>query len=189
MPCIAVLGRIAIDPFFRQCGGGGGSSGGGGGLTNQQAETQAFRLAEQWLKKPACRQLFGAFDPSVVLQGLDATGSFSIFPNSITLSFVAFPFGVTSVDAYTFPGLNLQIPGVYGITATILVNTNAFITGAGAATEISDLADTILHELGHAYNFVPSFGGSQIVFDSPVLFPSGQAANENLISTDCEGGQ
>ena len=54
MPCIAALGRISIDPFFRPCGSGGGSSGG-----RSAYRPMGYNGARLDLAKKNCYQILG----------------------------------------------------------------------------------------------------------------------------------
>jgi RHS repeat-associated protein len=196
-PCVLAVPRVGMDPFFHPCDPGGGG-GGGGVSTTQQVISAAEKLAEQWLKKQSCSQLFGnGFNPATVLQALASSGKFTSGFTQMTMTFASF--GSSALDGLTLPTENpaafgIGMPGsafMLGLGAAIFINTSAFSGyGSDAAAET---AVSLIHELGHAYNFIPLSCGSSIVPDGLLAgnVPFGNTTvspslyNDLLVEKDC----
>jgi RHS repeat-associated protein len=155
----------------------GGSGTSGGSLTIDQITQMAEQQAIQWLQNnPNCRGLFGTgFDPAQVLASLETSGQFISGFHDITLSF--FNFGINAVGGLTVPNPNAVLSAlggpILGLTlgsgASIAINTGAY----SQYDPVASVADTIIEELGHAYNLTLGSGGSSIVYDG-LLAPSYQ---------------
>jgi hypothetical protein len=136
-----------------------------------RATTQALKA----LQNPDCAKLFGVADPAAVLNDLvqnDLTVGPIKSPAGTTIS--ATTGGTTLVTANgTFNGAEIKINDVAG----------AFVTGS-----LNDQIVTLLHELGHAINFIDGPGTSQIVNDGSALGAAGIQASMNntaLVKQNC----
>jgi hypothetical protein len=94
-----------------------------------------------------------------------------------------------SSEGVTIPYENGLAAGLFGPVlgyflgggAAITINTNSSTSfGQGYVPEV---AATILHELGHAYNLTPGSGGSSIAYD--VGNPTASLNNDSLIRNNC----
>jgi len=143
-----------------------------GVLTGGMVYSNAGQVALQWLKNPSCQKLFGTGlgNPENVLQSLLNTGSFD---GLITLNTSYIPItSSTTLGGFTLPTPVGMLGAVTGTGAVITINQNIPIvpTGSAEATNaINDVAETLIEELAHAYNYTMGSGGSTIVNDNPVL--------------------
>jgi hypothetical protein len=167
-------------------------------LTVSQIASRAEQLAKQWLKDPKCQSIFdlsgNGFNPLVVLQSLISTGSYSSGLHTITLQFTNVTGPYSGADGLTTPNLNpvaalLPFPvGEYvGLGASVVINTGQF-GGYDPSSVVQEIAATILHELGHAYNFTPGSGGSSMSYDGALAPGGSQAAsnaNSSIVNQDC----
>jgi RHS repeat-associated protein len=158
-------------------------------LTGGQVLSNGEQLALKWLQNPNCQKLFGAGlgNPENVLQSLISNGSFG---GVIALTTTYIPF----VSSTTLGGVTVPVPlqaggGVLtGIGALIDINSNVPSAPGGvlATNAIDDVAETLIEELGHAYNYVPGSGGSSIAYDNPVVVGTTPGQNNfTTIMQDC----
>ena len=163
MPCIAVLGRISIDPFLRPCGSGGGSASGGGNA-NQSALDTAKKDLEGDLAKPDCAKDFkyasndinkltsiGFRDYGTVTEATAPDGSLQVTSselglyNQVTKS-INLNSAINWSDPNNTPAIVNGQSGIYPALAAeaAYINVPTLTTG-----QFMDLI--ILHELSH-YN-------------------------------------
>jgi hypothetical protein len=145
----------------------------------------ALALAEKWLHdSPKCDSLYGnAQTRQGVFNPITFAASFySQAGNKYGgASFALLPLPVAAITEPLPP----MVAGYYvtGYLAGVFINTitipglNAWNNGG-----TFDNAITLLHEMGHVYNFIVGSGGSQIKFDT--LF-FGSNANSDLVIKDC----
>jgi hypothetical protein len=165
--------------------GGGGGSGTAPETPEQRARRAAAFLADavnaavSALKNNgACRGLFGpGLNPHQVLEGLAAGTAFG------SISFAELPVGV---DAQTKPREEtrqvLEDGSVFYGEVDIVITTRD--TGTkywlGQAATVNDRARILIHELGHAFNFLLGTGGSQFEHDMrPDGSPDAEAQKRN----------
>ena len=145
---------------------------------------RAGSLAERLLANPDCAELFNVggvgMDPATLLQKLlgddDSLGS-------ITFGFIADP----SASAMTKQGIGA--PPDAGPIAIIRLNNDR--EGDWFLQEPLQQAGTLLHELGHAYNFIYGAGASKIANGDNPNTLAGQAlqdANQTNIYDKCLSG-
>ena len=167
----------------------GGPSGGGGGATPQEQKgmratyntstllgnqvlSNGEQLALKWLNSPSCQALFGSGlgNPDNVLQSLLTTGSFGGGQITLTTGYIPL------VSSSTLGGVTVQTPlGMLGAVvatgAAIFINSNVLPAPAGvqATNATQDVSETLIEELGHAYNDTSGSGGSTIAYDNPFV--------------------
>jgi hypothetical protein len=135
---------------------------------------KAANLAIKALQSPGCAKLFGVTDPASLFGSLvqdDLTIGPIVSPPGTTVS--ATTEGTTLVTPNgTFPGAEIKINDVAG----------TFVTGT-----LNDQIVTLLHEFGHAVNFIDGAGTSQIVDDGPSVPGGVQKSMDNtaLVKQDC----
>lgn len=176
----------------------GGSIGGdpaGGGVDS--AVYNAVRNALEALKKPLCRNLFGAnVNPSALLQSLYiGLGPGAIFSGELggiqndgtILAAVTEPImGTISSTAAPATGTQGAFISYGPVGATISVNSNpaAPFTAGWATTVFGGYSNatvnaaTIIHELGHAANLINGAGSSVLPNDGPEI-PNGPSISQN----------
>ena len=121
----------------------------------QQHLDDAMAIALQALNKGPCAHLFGTpksrakgFTPQNVLKGI-ASGS--------QYGRIVWQDQGRGDVATTYPAGPLPIPG---LASRVTVKINTFNSpGWWGAGDASDNAETLLHELGHAFNFIHNAGG------------------------------
>lgn len=127
-------------------------------------------------------------DPLDVVTALFENGSFSNGAHTITLTYAHLKTDI--VSGVTLPSFNGGMLGAFGpilggylgTGATVIINTNSGTTfGKG---DVKDVAATILHELGHAYGYIPQSGGSEIRYDG-LLAADNNVKNDISIYRDC----
>jgi RHS repeat-associated protein len=164
-----------LGPGADDCGNGGG---GGGGENPQEVYTEAFFSALQALQDPNCAAIFNTnpnakntYAPADVLatMGFGASplggtvpqgaylGSIQFQPISLAFLAVTVPDPATSVSTGT---------SVVAASANIVLQSNPLSDGYFGTQSVSQLALTLIHELGHVYNIVSGLGGSKIIWDS-----------------------
>lgn len=112
----------------------------------------------QWLANKDCKGLFSAnYDPSAVLRSLLKDGAFTNGASQIR--FFTVNLLTSLIGGVTTPNLTYSF-GYFGVFvgADITINT----VGSPDKTEA---AETVIEELGHAYNVAFGMGGPQIVSD------------------------
>ena len=84
---------------------------------------------------------------------------------------VSFNFGTALLGGLTFP--NISTTGI-GLGADISINTGGSVEGDTAliSDAVAMASETIIEELGHAYNYASGSGGSKIVYDNPLFAKS-----------------
>jgi hypothetical protein len=97
--------------------------------------------------------------PTDVLSSLIKSGVFVTGAAQIRL----FPvnFHSTAINGITFPNFTPN----FALGADIFLNTDL----DPSSFQLSDVAETVLEELGHAYNYASGLGGSSIVYDNPLF--------------------
>jgi RHS repeat-associated protein len=161
--------------------------GGGEPLTPEQYLRTTVLNA---LSRPSCANMFGTeatrangWNPVTVADALLRTGTYSNGLNTINMREGYLP------SAYA--GLTLPFMGLGGTSGplvgmTISMGANITInTNLPAGSTFVDVASTVLHEIGHAYDYIPQSGGSSIRYDG-LLAPSiNQTLNEIDIRKNC----
>ena len=146
------------------------------------------------LGKPSCANLFngddegGAYpDPADVLRAItDGTGYASLAYDYMgdTLDGAGIPIGWTNATTRG-DGYIGRIDGLPQFSsATITINTNAS-TPLNYGASIQDHAVTMLHELGHVYQFLFGQGSTSILYDNPETNPGVSQNNTALIARSC----
>ena len=167
------------------CGGGGG-----GRSPADKNLAAAIAAALKDLSYPKCAALYGTaatrangFNPVDVLTRLQNGQSLEPSGASFFAGYALLPLG-------PFAALTLPTPaaptGPY-VPANVLGGTITLFN----STLFNDSNDTIqqeltvLHELGHTYNYLPFSGGASIRFDIPLLAPGVGDQNDSLIMNNC----
>jgi hypothetical protein len=150
-------------------------------LTPEQIAARSKQLALKWLRNPDCKGLLGSgFDVTKVLQSVISSGSFTSGFHQISMSFDNM--GSGGPDGLTLPAANVitvallgpGLGGYLGLSSNSVINTGSLAAYGDASSSVTEGAAAIIEELGHAYNFIPGSGGSQVVYDG-YLAPSYQA--------------
>jgi RHS repeat-associated protein len=180
-----------LSPFFsstRVCdqpGQGGQLPGGGGGAClNWCLMSAAVNMAVQALKdSPQCEALYGTgatraggWNPITVLQSVFSPGG-GEFGGAGFANLSAY--GPTAV---TTPALFGDPPTAVG--GFVLINSTLSAPGTTAWNngDTTFNAETLLHELGHIYDWVPASGGSKIHLDP---FGIGSSDNDITVIKNC----
>ena len=145
-------------------------------------QTARRRIAREALDADAgCTSLFGTsssrnsgYSPSALLGG-------SVTPHrwSVSVFTVPLPTVQAVMIPIGFPG-TIFFPSPGGVAAILFNSTNFQFD---PDQEIQELAVTMLHELGHAYNSLPGAGGSPIEYDG--LSSDTGIRNQNRIRVGC----
>jgi len=142
----------------------------------QSTLTGAMQLVNAALQTACCQGLYGTaatrangFAPGTVAQQLFGNGNAAVTVGGSLLTSTFVSAGPVAPVALTLG------------TPSPLVNVAVFINTSQLVNDTWDTAITLLHELGHVYNDVPSSGGSQISRGLSDF----NGANDNLIVQDC----
>ena len=154
--------------------------------------TMAVFSALEALKDPDCKGIFNTtpgatvYDPRDVLASMAFGGYGGTVPQgsffgSVTFGTIPMPdAAVTQADPATRVTLDppTAYTGVRAASAVIILQGSHLSDGYYGAQSISNLASTLIHELGHVYNIVAGLGGSRILWDSSSTGPYNQDAED-----------
>jgi hypothetical protein len=135
---------------------------------------------------PQCDQLFGTpftratfWNPIQVISQVYSQSGGIVNQASVGTGFSSL-LGLINAAATTIPNFSLN----GGATVIIGSGSGSLWNQAGAAGDTLFQAETLLHELGHVYDFLPGSGGSQIQPDG--FFSNGDSAtNQMIVEKNC----
>jgi hypothetical protein len=145
-------------------------------VTPQDRYTAAVLSALDALRDPACAGLFSGSNPAAVLGAMvfGAAGrAGDVKFSDLRLDFAA----VTNPDPNTSVNTG---NGVRALSADIVLQNSRLSDNYYGTQSIQNLANTLIHELGHVFNIVNGLGSSKIVNDvNPDGTPNDDAQRRN----------
>jgi RHS repeat-associated protein len=171
-----------IGPVFFAGSGTGGTGGGTGGpgVDPRTIYTLALGTALEMLGTKDCMAIFNAnlkpgegYAPRDVLAMMAYGGSTGNVPHGTSFGMIKKRQLPGNYAAVTVPDRRTEVSVGDGTsrayTADIELQSDPLSAGFYGAQTVDDLALTIIHELGHAYNIVTQLGGSAIVYDADAM--------------------